>query len=53
MTKTFKMCAVDSSLGDATTSLEHGDEAWLLIWHLMLDLSHIWLLPLSTFHVNC
>ncbi len=41
------MCAVDSSLGDVTTALEHEDEVCLLIWHLTSNLSHIWALPLT------
>ncbi len=49
----IKMCVVDSSLGDADTALEHGDEEAFLIWHLTSNLSHIWALPLPTFHVNC
>ncbi len=48
----MEICTVDSSLGDATPSLEHVDEAWHLIWHMTFNLSYIWTLPLPTSHVN-
>ncbi len=41
LTLHIDLCAVKYSLGDATTTLKHGDEACLHIWNLTYNLSHI------------
>ncbi len=41
MVSYIEMCDVNSSLGDTTTTLEYEDEAWLIFWHLISNISHI------------